>query len=124
MSEKKPFIQLTSWEVDCALDSYKKMSATFVDVKRTCMLTLLEDLSILLAERESKPIHIEGCFYCNEEHQGHDWHNGIGYNDRGNPVRRGMSKGWNYALDDYNYTEEEVKYCPKCGRYLSQKGEN
>lgn len=29
-----------------------------------------------------------------------------------------LSAGWNDFLDDFDYGEIEVQYCPKCGRKL------
>ena len=56
-----------------------------------------------------------GCEFCNDQDNTID---GIYQDNEGNYILRVYAGGWDDYLDDFDYGEIEVKFCPICGRRL------
>lgn len=55
------------------------------------------------------------CEFCNYQDTTID---GIYQDSKGNYILRVYTSRWDDYLDDFNYGEIEVKFCPICGRRL------
>lgn len=55
------------------------------------------------------------CEFCNNQDNSFDC---IYRDDKGKYILRVYAGGWDDYLDDFNYGEIEIKYCPICGRKL------
>lgn len=63
------------------------------------------------AERE------KGCEYCNEDHDEHDYMNGVQTFDNGAFLVLETTE-WNDYYDSFNDIRIAVNFCPQCGRKL------